>query len=141
MADIYGKAYSSSDDLKRAPGTVVDAAARRFRNVFDLVTEGGNTTNPLLAAKVREGVAVFEARLHSTVSLTGINFTIGTDAAPAKYGAAQAGPGAGASKTFQIPVAQLAADALTTPEDIKFFPSGALPANGTIVAEIFASKR
>lgn len=140
MADIYGKAYSATNALHRTHGTTSDAGVRRFRNCVDLAAEGGGTANSIIAAMVREGVAVCEVRLHSTANLSGINFTIGTDAAPAKYGAAQAGPNA-TSKTFQIPVAQLAADALSAPETIKFFPSGNLPGAGTIVAEVFASKR
>ncbi|KPH59184.1 hypothetical protein [Novosphingobium sp. ST904] len=141
MADIYGTAHSGTDPLHRPSGIVVDAGVRRFRNTINLATEGGATTNSIIAAKVREGCAIHEVRMHSTVALTAVDFTIGTDDDPDKYGAAQAGPAAGASKTFQVPVAQLAADGLTEPDLVKFFPSAALPAAGTIVTEIFASKR
>lgn len=141
MADIYGSAYSGTDPLHRPSGIVVDAGVRRFRNVINLATDGGGAANNIIAADVREGVSVFEARMASTVDLSAINFTIGTDAAPTKYGAAQAGPAAGASKVFTIPVAQLAADPLTSPERIKFFPAAALPAAGSIVVAVFASKR
>jgi hypothetical protein len=139
MPDINGKAFSTNP-LFRSPGTVVDAGGRRFRNVVDLAVEGGATANPLVAAIVREGCSVYEARMSSGANLSAINFTIGTDAAPAKYGAAQAGPNA-TTKTFVIPIAALDDDALTAPETIKFFPSGALPGAGVIVTEIFASKR
>lgn len=140
MADIFGNAASGSDPLFRPSGIFVDAGVRRFRNVVSLAAEGGATANAIIAAAVREGCAVFEARMHSSANLSAINFTIGTDADPDKYGVAQAGPNA-TSKTFIIPVAQLAADALAAPETIKFFPSAALPAAGTIVVELFASKR
>lgn len=137
---IYGNAASGTDTLYRASGTCVDAGVRRFRNVVSLAAEGGGTTEEIVGGIVREGCAVFEARMHASVDLSAINFTIGTAADNAKYGAAQAGPNA-TSKTFVIKIAELAADALSEPETINFYPSAALPAAGSIVTEVFASKR
>lgn len=138
----YGSAFSAIDPAKMAPGTSHDAGVRRFRNTFDLATNGGGgTTEALKVAAVREGNCVEAVNLASSVSLAAINFTIGTLASPAKYGIAQAGPAANAKVSFNLPIAALAADALLKPEDIYLFPSAALPAAGTLVASLYSSKR
>lgn len=139
MADAYGSNYSAADALKRTPGTSVDAGVRRHKNIFALATEGGAANN-LIGAIVREGQEVLEARMHTDANLSGINFTIGTDAVPAKYAAAQAGPNA-TSKTFVLKIGALDDGPLDDPETIKFFPSGALAGAGTVVTELFTSKR
>ncbi len=141
MADIYGTAFSGTDPSKLAPGTSHDAGVRRHRNTVSLATEGGGTTNSLIIGKVREGNCVEGVALASDVALSGVNFTVGTDAEPAKYVASVAGPGAGATLRMTIKVAQLAMDPLEKPETIKLFPSAALPASGLIVASVFTSKR
>lgn len=140
MPDINGTAYSATDPLKRAPGTSVNAGVRRYRNVVNLAVEGGGTANPILAAKLKEGVSVCAVKIHSDANLSGINFTVGSRTDAAKYAAAQAGPNV-TSKELVMKVAALAADALGAAEDVLFTPSGALPANGMIVVEVFASKR
>lgn len=138
----YGSAFSATDPAKLAPGTSHDAGVRRFRNTFDLATNGGGgTAEPLKVAAVREGNCVESFSLASTVSLAAINFTVGTIGSPAKYATAQAGPAANVRQSFQLSVAMLAADALTKAEDIYLFPSAALPAAGTVVASVFSSKR
>jgi len=141
MADIYGKAFAASSAGKLAPGTSHDAGTRRHRNSVNLATEGGGTQNNLIIGKVREGNCIDHFRVSSDVNLSGINFTIGTDAAPAKYCAAFAGPAANTSVVPTVVIARLADDALTTPETIKLFPFAALPAAGLIVASAYTSKR
>lgn len=141
MADIYGKAFAAPSAGKLAPGTSHDAGIRRHRNSVSLATEGGGTQNNLIIGKVREGNCIDHFRVSSDVNLSGINFTIGTDAAPAKYCAAFAGPAANASVVPTVVIARLADDALTTPEQIKLFPSAPLPAAGLIVASAYTSKR
>lgn len=142
MAKIYGNAFSGSDRRKLAPGAVHDAGVRRYRNVFNLADAGvGGTTNTPLVAKLREGTALAACELTSNVNLAGVNFTLGTEAEPAKYATAFAGPGAGATVRVSILPAALAADALATPEEIILTPSAALPAAGTVVASVMASHR
>lgn len=141
MAKIYGAAFSATDKSKFAPGTSHDAGVRRHRNSTSLATEGGGTTNSLIIGRVREGNCIDHLRVTSDVNLAGINFTIGTDASPAKYCAAFAGPAAGATVVPQIVPARLADDPLGVPEEIQLFPAAALPAAGLIVASVFTSKR
>jgi hypothetical protein len=142
MAIIQGSAFSATDTKKLAPGTTHDAGVRRFRNTFDLAAAGaGGTANTPKVAELREGSALCGCEISSTVSLSGINFTLGTPAEPAKYATAQAGPAAGATVRLNILPAALAADAIERPEDIILTPSGNLPGAGTVVASVFASKR
>lgn len=141
MPDIYGTAFSATDPGALAPGTSHDAGVRRHRNTVSLATEGGSGQNNLIVGKVREGNCVEGARFSADVNLSAINFTLGTDADPAKYAAAFAGPAANATVSVTIKVAALAMDALEKPETIKLFPSAVLPAAGTLVASVFTSKR
>lgn len=142
MAKIYGSAFSATDPKKLASGTVHDAGSRRFRNTFDLAAAGvGGTVNTPIVARVREGSAVHAASVSSSANLSGINFTLGTVAEPAKYAAAFAGPAAGATVHVQIKPEALAADSLATPEEIILTPSANLPGAGILVASVFASKR
>lgn len=140
MADIFGKLDSETPG-NRAPGTVFNAGIRSYENVFDLAEAGGGSQDDLVGGNIRDGNKVMGAVMSSTVSLAAVNFTVGTDADPDKYGAAQAGPAAGATVRFAIPVAALAADALASMETVKFFASAALPATGTIVTRIETTKR
>ena len=142
MPTVYGKAFSGTDKGKLAPGTSHDAATRGYRNTFELaVNGGGGTASALLFAKVREGSNVHGFDVTSDVNLSGINFTIGTDAEPAKYCAAFAGPAANATVRPQVKIGPLMADALTRLEEIKLFPNVALPAAGNIVARATATHR
>lgn len=141
MADIQGTAFSSSDPAALAPGTSHDAGTRRHRNTVSLATEGGGGQNAFIAAKVREGNCISSASFSADVNLSAINFTLGTDADNAKYGAAFAGPAANAHVAIVLKVSALAMDPLDKPETIKLYPSGALPAAGLLVASVFTSKR
>jgi hypothetical protein len=142
MPDALGKNWSATNPAQLAPGSSHDAAIRRHRNVFDLATNGGGgAQSQLVVAKLREGNALESARLSSSVSLAGVNFSVGTDADNVKYADAVAGPAAGATVSFTIKPAALAADALSTPEIIKFYPSGNLPGAGTVVAQVNSSMR
>ena len=138
--DIYATELDSTDTRNQAPGTAVNAGERSFRGSFNLATAGGGAQNNLVAAKVREGNHVVEVFMQSNVNLSAINFTIGTDDDVDKYGLAQAGPNA-TEKKFLIPIDTLEAAALTDLEEIKFFPSAALPAAGKIVTRIVTTKR
>lgn len=142
MPSSYGAAFDPTTPSKLASGTTHDAAVRRFRNVFNLATNGGGgTQNSLKIAHLREGTALCAVELSSSVSLTGVNFTVGTLANPTKYAVALAGPAAGATVRFPILPAALAADALSAPEEIFLFPSANTPGAGTVVAQGFASHR
>jgi hypothetical protein len=141
MADIYGTAFSGTDRSKLAPGTSHDAGIRRHRNSVSLATEGGGTQNSLIIGKVREGNCIDHFRVSSDVDLSGRQFTIGVDGAPAKYCAAFAGPAANTTVVPPVVTAQLAADALATPDTIKLFPAAALPGAGLIVTSAYTSKR
>ena len=142
MADANGGNWSTTNPAKLASGTVHDAAIRRHRNVFDLATNGGGgAQSQLVVAKLREGNALESAKLSSTVDLSALTFSVGTDADNAKYAAAVAGPAANATVTYVIKPAALAADALTTPEVVKFYPSGNLPAAGTVIGQVNSSMR
>jgi hypothetical protein len=140
MPIIYGDAFKA-DKSRYASGTSHDAANRRYRNKVSLASEGGGTANTLLAAKVREGSCIDSVSLASDVNLSGLTFTVGTVASPAKYAAAQAGPAAGATVRFAIIPAMLAMEPLTALEEIILTPSGALPAAGLMVASVVASHR
>lgn len=142
MPDALGKNWSATNTAQLAPGSSHDAGIRRHRNVFDLATNGGGGTQAsLVVAKLREGNSLESARLTSSVDLSALTFSVGTDADNAKYAAAVAGPAANATVTFAIKPAALAADSLTTPETIKFYPSGNLPGAGTIVGQVNSSMR
>lgn len=141
MAAIYGNAFSASDPASLAPGTSHDAGTRRHRNWVSLATEGGNGQNDLIVGRVREGNCINSAAVSSDVNLAGVNFTLGIDGSPAKYAAAFAGPAAGATVQVPIKPAMLAMDSLEKPEEIKLYPSAALPAAGLIVASVYTSKR
>lgn len=135
----YGSAFSNADDLKRAPGTTVDAAIRRHRNVFDLAVDGG-TSEALKIAHLREGVVIEGIKMHTGANLSAINFSAGNATAAAKYAAAQAGPNA-VTKELQLTVTSLDDDPLTAPEEVLLTPSGNLPGAGTLVVDVFVSKR
>lgn len=142
MAKLYGSAFNASDPRKLAPGTVHDAGTRRFRNTFQLADAGvGGTTNTPIVARIRAGSAVHAGELSSSANLSGITFTLGTVADPAKYAAAFAGPAAGATVRMPIKPDMLAADAIKSPEELILTPSANLPGAGVLVASVFASKR
>lgn len=142
MAKLYGSAFNASDPRKLAPGTVHDAGSRRFSNKFNFADSGvGGTTNTPIIARIRAGSAVHAFELSSTVSLAGINFTLGTAAEPAKYCATFAGPAAGGTVRAPIKPDVLAADAIKSPEEIILTPSANLPGAGIVVGSVFASKR
>lgn len=141
MAGVYGSAYSSTDELHRAPGTVVDAGLRRFRNVFNFADSGvGGTTTPLVAARLREGCALESVKLGSSVNVSGINISVGIAGTAAKYSAAAAGPNATRGERVIVSTA-LDDDALAAPEEVILTPSGNWPASGILVSDVFASKR
>lgn len=141
MAKVYGRLLAAAKAIL-APGTVHDAGVRRYKNDLDFaVNGGGGTQNTPVIARVREGSAIFACEISSTVNLAGINFTLGTAAAPAKYATAFAGPAAGATVRVPILPAMLAADALEKPEELILTPSANLPGAGILVASVFASHR
>lgn len=141
MPGVYGKALSASDDLHRAPGTTVDAAVRRHRNVFDFAEAGvGGTTTPLVAARLREGVALESIKIGSSVNVSAVNISVGTAANPTKYSAAAAGPNATRSERV-VPTTALDDDALAAPEEVILTPSAAWPSTGILVSDVFVSKR
>ncbi len=141
MAGTSGSAFSATDELAKAPGTTVDAANRLHRNVFDFAESGvGGTTNPLIAAKLREGVFLHRARLSSSVNCSAINVSIGITGSTAKYSAAAAGPNATTTTPVIVSTA-LDDNALTAPETVILTPSGNWPATGILVSLIEVSKR
>lgn len=141
MATTLGTAFSATDELAKAPGTVVDAAMRRHRNVFNFADSGvGGTTNPLTAAKLREGVALESVKLTGSVDVSLINVSVGIATSTAKYCAATAGPNA-TQKDIPVKSTALDDDALTAPETIILTPSGNWPATGVLISDIFVSKR
>jgi hypothetical protein len=135
----YGSAFSNADDLKRAPGTTVDAGIRRHRNVFDLSVDGG-TSEALKIGHLREGTVISSIKMHTGANLSAINFSAGNASATAKYAAAQAGPNA-VTKELQLTITALDDDPLTAPEEVLLTPSGNLPSAGTLVVDLFVSKR
>ncbi|QNQ09250.1 hypothetical protein [Sphingomonas alpina] len=142
MAIVYGAAFSSTDLTAKAPGTSHDAGERSFRNVFDFATNGGGgTVNTPKIAIVREGSCIKGFRVSSDVNCSGINFTIGTIADPVKYCAAFAGPAANAQVIPTVKIPMQAMDPLARPEEIYLFPSGNMPAAGTLVAFTSATHR
>ena len=145
MAQSNGANFGGGDPAKLASGTRHDAGIRLFENKFDLESDddaAGGTSNTLLVAKIREGCKISHGGyLSSTANLSGINFTLGTAADPDKYATAFAGPAANATVTIPVLPAMLAADPLSTPEDLILTPSGNLPAAGTVVAAVTAAKR
>lgn len=140
MATDYGTTYSSSDALHRAPGTRADAGVRSTKNVFDLATLLGGTTNLALAAKIPQGCEVTRVLVACTADASGINLKIGTSADDDKYGASAAGPNA-TTKEWLVPIATQDDAALSAPEDILITPSGNWPASGTLVTRIEYTKR
>lgn len=142
MPSSLGTAFSSTDSTKLAPGTSHDAAIRSFRNDFDFATNGGGgTQNSLKIAALREGMCVRGFRIAASVDCSAINFSVGTLADPTKYAAAAAGPAANAQTTPFLKVAMQKMDPLAVPEDIYLFPSANMPAAGTLVAFVEATKR
>lgn len=144
MAKILGSAFRaiSAAGAALASGCVHDAGVRRFRNTFNLADANvGGTTNTPVVARLREHNALSACELSSTVSLAAVNFTLGTADDPDKYATAFAGPAAGATVRVPILPAMLAADAISAPEEIILTPSAALPANGLVVASVYASHR
>lgn len=141
MAGTYGSAFSSTDELNRAPGTVVDAAVRRHRNVFNFADSGvGGAAAALIAAKLREGVAVQAVELHGSVDVSAINVSVGITGNTAKYVAATAGPNA-TTKRCVVKSTALDDDALAAPETVILTPSGNWPAAGILIVDVFVSKR
>lgn len=142
MAIVYGANFSATDTKQLSPGTSVDAAIRSSRNVFNFATNGGGgTTSTPKIANLRAGICMRGFRIGSTADCSGFNFTIGTIADPVRYCAAFAGPAAGASVTPPVKTAMLAMDPLAVAEDIYLFPSGNMPATGTLVAFTDFTKR
>lgn len=139
MALINGTQFST-DPGNMAQGTMHDAAVRRFGNDFDLAVAGGGTTNTPVVAKLPSGVVPVSCEVSCTTNASGINFTLGTVADPDKYATAFAGPAANATVRVAILPAMLKT-ILEEPETIILTPSGNMPANGTLVASFFASKR
>lgn len=142
MPNIGGQSYNLTDPLDRANGAEVNTSLRVYRNRFDMAAagQGGGGTDPLLAAKVREGNVVQSIEIESDQNLSAINFSVGTEADPDKYGAAQAGPNAG-RLVVAMPIAAAAQDELAAPEEIIVTPNAALPSSGTIVTRVITSKR
>lgn len=121
-------------------GIAVNAALRTHDNEFDLTAEGG-TTDGILLGKIREGNKLQKVEIRSDQALGAINFTIGTDADPTAYGAAQAGPAAGARKEILFDLAVETGEPLTEPVEVKLFPSAAMPVVGTLSTKLITSKR
>ncbi len=142
MAGVSGSAYSTTDELAKAPGSSVDAGVRGFRNTFNFADAGvGGTTNPILLARVPRGATVDAIRLSSSVDASGINVIVGKTGSTNKYVTTTAGPAAGVTKRFDIVVARLADDPLTDMEEIIMTPSGNWPATGTLVSLVNVLKR
>lgn len=142
MGGVSGSAYNTTDLLAKAPGTSVDAAVRSFRNVFNFADSGvGGTTNPITLARLPAGSVFVSARAASDQNLSGTNFTIGTAAAAAKYGASQAGGAANVTVRFNVPAAALDDDPLTTMTEIIMTPSANWPVSGTLVTFVDVTKR
>jgi hypothetical protein len=141
MPGTYGSAYSSTDDLYKAPGATVDAGLRRIRNVFDLANAAITAqTVALLVARLREGMAVQSIEAHTDANISAINLSFGPASSNAKYVAATAGPNA-TTKRFVVKFSALDDDPLTAPEDVLVTPSGNWPAAGTLIVDTFVSKR
>lgn len=139
MATIYGDNFSSSDGLKKAPGTRHNSAVRRFGNSVDLAVEGGGNTDTLKVADLPAGFVFDEIKISSTANCSGINFTLGTAADPDKYMTTTAGPNATTLGNLGLPAMRQMA-ALTEGEEVFLTPSGNLPASGTIQVDIYGSK-
>lgn len=140
--NIGGQAYNLTDALAQACGTMVNTALRIFTNIFALATagQGGGGTDPLLAARVREGCVLQYLEIQSDQNLSTINFDIGVEGDTDKYGAAVAGPNNGVVRV-DLPIAAAIQGELATPEDIILTPSANLPSAGHIVTRVFVSKR
>lgn len=134
----YGSQFSGTDDLHRASGVVQNAAARLYKNYFDLTTEGG-TAEALKIADVGFGCCIDEIRIETGANLSGVNFTIGTADDVDKYGTAVAGPNA--TTQIRYPLLALGLDVTTEREEIFLYPSGALGSTGAIRTTVVASHR
>jgi len=142
MPGTYGSAYSSTDELVKAPGSSVDSGARVHRNVFNFADTGvGGTTNAVIAARVPRGSTVIAVRMASDQNISGTNFTVGNASAAAKYAAATAGGAADVTKRFDIKTSALDDDPLTAMEEVLITPSANWPAAGRLVAIVETVKR
>lgn len=141
MSGVYGTAFSGTDELNRAPGTVVDAGLRRHRNVFNFADSGvGGAAAALIAARAREGCALQSIELHASVDVSAINISVGISGSTAKYVAATAGPNT-TTKRCVVKSTALDDDALGAPEELLLTPSGNWPATGILIVDAFYSKR
>jgi hypothetical protein len=141
MPNEYGSAYSATDATALAAGSLVDAGLRRHRNVFNFADAGvGGTATPLRLARPSAGTALAMVFLQSDVNASGINLSIGTAGEAAKYSAAAAGPNATRTQPI-IKIGALDDPALASAEEILLTPSGNWPSTGTLVTEVYVSKR
>jgi hypothetical protein len=139
MTTRYGNQFSGTDPNKKSDGRVHNAALRLYGNIFNLVTEGGDT-GPYLLARAAPGIVPDHFKIASGANLSALTFTIGTLTAPAKYVAATAGPNANTVTVETI----LAATFLGTDEaaeDIYLTWSASPGAVGLLRTKLYASKR
>lgn len=140
MAKIYGNNFSATALLALASGITHDAGIRRFGNSVDLAVEGGGNQDDLKVCVKPRGSVFDSITIASDANLSGINFTVGTEADPDKYMTATAGPNAAVKANLGLP-AMRAETAPSESEEIFIFPSGNLPATGTLEVSLYASKR
>lgn len=134
----YGYQFSSSDPLKKADGRSHNAGVRSFENVFDLTVDGG-TAQPLKVAEIGPGVHVHSLFIDTDQNLSGLNFTLGTASAPAKYGASTAGPNA-TQKIVYAPLSTML-NCTDLVEEVWLTPSGNMPNAGTLRVRLNATSR
>ncbi|QQN75041.1 hypothetical protein [Croceicoccus sp. YJ47] len=91
-------------------------------------------------ARLGPGCVVKETLIEASADLSAVNFTIGTESEPAKYGAAIAGPAANGAKIVYPPLARKL-DANARAEDVFLFPSAAIAGAGAVRTTLRASHR
>lgn len=144
MAQGKSKQMVAIAAARAVDGTTYQVNTMQFRAVLDLssadTARASGDTN--LMVRLPPGVVADHVRAVASVSLTTSTLAFGVAGAPAKYGAAKVyGTDPKTAVTWHEPAAMADADIKTAEDIIMTIGGAALPANGLLIVDVFATAR